>query len=91
MERVPIEIQLALWQIIDIRKERGDQMDYLQVFELSVEMVDGEPLQRVLNRQEQPEHTELVSVYNVSQPLDGMTIWGLDSGTYSIMALPEEY
>lgn len=91
MERVPIEIQLALWQIIDVRKERGDQIDYLQVFELFVECVDGEPLQRVLNRQEQPEHTEIVSLYGVNQFLDGMTIWALDSRTYSSMIFPEEY
>ncbi|MFP3122606.1 DUF960 domain-containing protein [Ectobacillus funiculus] len=31
---IPLELQQFLWLIIDCRKAAGDQLDYLQVFEL---------------------------------------------------------
>ncbi|MBY0055138.1 hypothetical protein H7K32_26695 [Brevibacillus agri] len=90
-DRIEPTIQMALWQAIEVRKARGDELDYLQVFELSVEMVDGEPLQKVLNRQEQPEHRESFYVDGVQEPIGGVTIWVMDSGTYCTMLFPDEY
>ncbi|WP_035296030.1 DUF960 family protein [Brevibacillus thermoruber] len=90
-EKVPVELQLMLWSIIEARKERGDKLDYLQVFELSTEMVDDEPLQKVLNRQEQPFHEEVFYVNMIGLPLDGVTVWIMDSGEYCTLLLPEEY
>ena len=90
-DRIDPAIQKALWRAIEVRKERGDQLDYLQVFVLSVEVVDGEPLQKVLNRQEQPEHRETFYVDGVDKPIGGVTIWVIDSGTYATMLFPYEY
>lgn len=89
-ERVPLDIQLALWSILDKRKERGDTLDFLQLFELTVEHVDGEPLQVVRNRQEQPPHEETFYL-DVSKPVDGITIWVIDSEQYCTMLFPNEY
>lgn len=36
-EKVGLELQLALWAAIDLRVQQGQELDYLQVFELSVE------------------------------------------------------
>ncbi|MDH4619995.1 DUF960 family protein [Brevibacillus sp. AY1] len=90
-EVVPFELQLLLWSILVKRQERGDQLDYLQVFELSAEWVDEEPVQKVLNRQEQPFHEEVFYVDHTENLAIGVTAWIIDSGEYSTMLLPEEY
>jgi hypothetical protein len=90
-DRIEPDLQMALWRVIEVRKERGDVLDNLQVFELSVEMVDGEPLQKVLNRQERPEHRESFYVDGVREPIGDVTIWVMNSGTYCTMLFPDEY
>ncbi|MFS0555784.1 DUF960 family protein [Brevibacillus reuszeri] len=90
-EVVPVELQLILWSILEKRQERGDQLDFLQVFELSAEWVDGEPLQKVTNRQEQPFHEEVFYVDHTENLAIGVTVWIVDSRTYSTMLLPKEY
>ncbi|MGO0063490.1 DUF960 family protein [Brevibacillus fluminis] len=90
-ELVPFELQLLLWSILEKRQEQGDQLDYLEVFELSAEFVDGEPLQKILNRQEQPYHQEVIYVNHIENLAIGVTIWVIDSGEYSTMLLPQEY
>lgn len=89
-EVVAVELQLLLWSILEKRKERGDTLNYLQLFELAVETVDGEPLQKVVNRQEQPFHEE-VFYLDVSEPVTGITVWAIDSREYCTMLLPQEY
>lgn len=90
-EVVPVQLQLLLWGILEKRKERGDQLDYLQVFELSAEMVDGEPLQKVTNRQEQPDYQEVFYIDHTENVAIGITVWIMDSGAYATMLLPSEY
>ncbi|GED34933.1 DUF960 family protein [Brevibacillus centrosporus] len=90
-EVVPFELQLLLWSILEKRQERGDQLDHLQIFELSAEWVDGEPVQKVLNRQEQPFHEEVFYVDHTENLAIGVTVWIMDSGEYSTLLLPEEY
>ncbi|WP_322630251.1 DUF960 family protein [Brevibacillus borstelensis] len=90
-EAVPFELQLLLWGILEKRQERGEQLDYLQVFELSAEWVDEEPVQKILNRQEQPFHQEVFYVNHIENLAIGVTVWGIDSGEYATMLLPEEY
>ncbi|MFS0567532.1 DUF960 family protein [Brevibacillus invocatus] len=90
-EVVPIELQRMLWSILERRQERGDQLDHLQIFELSSEWVDGEPLQKVVNQQEQPFHEEVFYVDHTENLAIGVTVWIIDSGTYSTALLPEEY
>ena len=51
---VGLEIQLILWAMIDGRKKKGVQVDYLQVFELSFARRDGILVQKVIHRQECP-------------------------------------
>jgi len=49
-ELIPLELQQFLWPIIDCRKAAGDQLDYLQVFELRPD----QEYQLVHNKQEHP-------------------------------------
>lgn len=90
-EVVPLEVQQMLWSILEKRQERGDQLDYFQIFELSAEWVDEEPLQKVVNRQEQPFHEEVFYVDHTENLAIGVTVWIIDSGEYSTALLPEEY
>ncbi|WP_411502718.1 DUF960 family protein [Brevibacillus centrosporus] len=90
-EVVPFELQLLLWSILEKRQVRGEQLDYLQVFELSAEWVDGEPVQKVVNRQEQPFQQEVFYVDHIENLAIGVTVWIIDSGEYSTAILPEEY
>ncbi|HBZ83234.1 MULTISPECIES: DUF960 family protein [Brevibacillus] len=90
-EVLPFELQLLLWGILEKRQERGDQFHYLQVFELSAEWVDEEPVQKILNRQEQPFHQEEFYVNHIENLTIGVTVWVIDSGEYATMLLPEEY
>jgi len=43
---------LLLWSLIDKRKGKGIDVDYLQVFELSIGSNDGVAIQEVVHRQE---------------------------------------
>ncbi|MGG3887338.1 DUF960 family protein [Brevibacillus panacihumi] len=90
-EVVSFELQLHLWRILEQRQERGDQLDYLQVFELSAEWMDKEPVQKALNRQELPYHQEVFYFDNIENLAIGVTVWVIDSGEYATMLLPEEY
>lgn len=90
-EQIGLELQLALWAAIELRAEQGQGLDYLQVFELSVEWVDGEPLQKVINRQEQPQQEVSFYVNGVETPIDAVTLWLIESEEYCTLLFPHEY
>ncbi|WP_094603101.1 hypothetical protein SPSIL_014110 [Sporomusa silvacetica DSM 10669] len=87
---VGLDIQLTLWSMIDKRKETGIEVDYLQVFELSIVRKDGILLQKVVHRQECPQATDTYFLPMIETPIK-MTIWAMDSEEYCMMLLPEEY
>jgi hypothetical protein len=81
------EIQKILWSIIEQRRKKNEEMDYLQVFELCKENAK----QKIVNRQEQPPYTNSIQLeLKESQPIQ-KTIWVIDSGEYSTMLFPNEY
>lgn len=88
--RLGFDVQLLLWSLIDVRKEKRIEVDYLQVFELSVIQKGDIDIQYVIHRQECPP-----AVDNYYVPLIEMTtqitVWVMDCGEYCMMLLPEEY
>ena len=82
-ERIPFEIQLVLWILIDSMKI---QKDYLQVFELSCE--DGK--QKAVHKQEQPPYRREYS-FKTDIPFLSAKIFVIDDGEHSTMMLAEEY
>jgi len=81
------EIQQLLWLLIDKRMENKQELDYLQVFELTQ---DGN-LQKVIHRQEQPPlHHEMLVNLHCTSPIN-KTIWCIDEGQSEMMMLPEDY
>lgn len=81
------EIALLLWHVIDRLKDKGMEIDYLQVFELSI-LIDE---QIITHRQEKPPYKEqLIVKWRKTKPITN-TIWCNDNGECQIMLLPEEY
>ena len=87
---VGLDIQLTLWSMIDKRKGIGIEVDYLQVFELSIVRKDGVLLQKVVQRQECPQATDTYFLPMIETPIK-MTICAMDSEEYCMMLSPEEY
>ncbi|MDW3038317.1 MULTISPECIES: DUF960 family protein [Bacillus cereus group] len=84
---IPFELQQFLWLIIDCRKAAGDQLDYLQVFELE----SNQEYQLVCNTQEYPP-LQLEYKFKLSSK-GGINckVWLVDSEEYATMLLPSDY
>ncbi|MDO4625159.1 MAG: DUF960 domain-containing protein [Enterococcus hirae] len=88
MDSLPVELQTLCWNLIDQNVQKKLPLDYLQIFEFSIEKGN----QKLVHRQEEPEERKeyLISpklrLNSVSQK-----IWVIDSGEYQTMLLPEEY
>jgi hypothetical protein len=91
MDMVSIELQAFLWSLIDTRRERGDDLDYLQVFTLSKKINDRHQELQVSYHQEEPFYCEIFTINIPEEAIDKITIWVINSGDYSTMLLPHEY
>lgn len=86
-EEMHIEIQLLLWHFIDELKRQGLELDYLQVFELSVE--DGKQI--VVHRQEVPERKQKWSIALENARPITEKVWCIDDGQNQMMLFPSDY
>ncbi|TBL77416.1 DUF960 family protein [Paenibacillus thalictri] len=84
------ELQLTLRALVDEQVRNGLEMDYLQIFDLSIGEVHGRKVQKVMHRQEQPVRCKETILPSVRKPVN-MTVWVIDSGDYVTMLLPSEY
>jgi hypothetical protein len=86
-EAVPMQLQILLWGMIDLLKEKKE-LDYLQIFRLKVK-----------NNRVQIEHEQEVPAYKnqyefekLKFPIEhDMKIYVIDSVDYSTMIFAEEY
>ena len=86
---IALDIQLVLWSLIDARKKTG-KIDYLQIFELTIENRNGIKVQKIIHRQEVPPIKDEYMV-NIAEPID-TKIWVIDSDSqYCTMMYPFEY
>ena len=83
-------IQMYLWELINERKHKGEEVDYFQIFELSVEEQDGKATQKIVHRQEEPEYLGVHYLHSIRETIT-CKIWVIDSGEYWTMLFPEEY
>ena len=58
-DRVPLHVQIMLWTLIKRKRLAGEELDYFQVFELSLYIDGGQSLQKVIHRQEVPPFAEM--------------------------------
>lgn len=87
-EELHPEIVLHLWKLIDNRREIGEELDYLQVFELTV----SNKKQVVIHRQEIPSYKkQWIITLKHAEPIT-RTIWCIDNGDETqIMMQPSDY
>lgn len=75
------------WGLIDEQREHDLELDYLQVFELSIK----EGKQHIIHRQEVPEREkECIITLEHTLPVNN-TIWCIDDGSYQTMLFPSDY
>ncbi|WP_343102057.1 DUF960 family protein [Romboutsia sp. MSSM.1001216sp_RTP31141st1_G3_RTP31141_220114] len=83
-EKVPVEIQLLMWNMIEELKVKKD---YLQVFQLKEQ---GQQMLGIKHKQEIPEFTQTILIKNIGIKKE-MKIYVIDSGDYSTMMFSHEY
>ncbi len=86
---IPLELQLFLWNCIDTLKDQGQELDYLQVFEIITERADDILFRKIEHRQEVPEYSITYKV--LPTEIVNAKIFVIDDGKYSTMLLAEEY
>lgn len=86
-EELDEEIQRILWSIIDQRRDHQEELDYLQVFELTAK---GDQL-TIINRQEQPPIKRKYQYPYSNNKRILKTVWIIESGDYCIMLAPSDY
>jgi hypothetical protein len=88
-ETVNINLQLLLWNLIDILKRtRHIELDYLQIFTLRREL----DFIIIEHSQEVPEYRRVYRIELEGVVIDSeIKVYIIDSGEYSTMLLPEEY
>ena len=86
-EELHPEIASILWQLIDVKRGLNIELDYLQVFELTVS--NGK--QVIVHRQEVPEmQSLLMKALSDAKPIT-RKIWCMDSGETEMMLFQEDY
>lgn len=83
VERVPIDIQLLMWDLVEKLEER----DYLQIFELTPK---GSEIVEIVHKQEIPEVTSIYKIKN-NEVKNKMKLYIIDNGEYSTMMFSHEY
>ena len=82
IDAIPLELQLFMWNCVDIMPE---PKDYFQVFELS----DLGSMQRIVHKSEQPEYK--MNYFIPTSKAVTAKVYIIDSEEYSTMLLAEEY
>ncbi len=84
------DLQMILWELLDVKRRQGVELDYLQVFELSIECALGEVFQKIVHSQEVPAFSEIQYHRSISKPIN-RKVWIIDSDEYVTMLFPTEY
>lgn len=88
---VDLDIQLMIWSMIDEWKSKGKKLDYLQVFDLSMETAMGKVYQKIVHYQEFPKIEE-TAYFKCWRPIFFKTVWVIDNGDgTAVMLFPNEY
>ena len=88
-DEVDIRLQLAMWTLIDITKDKGKvEIDYLQIFKLKKE----NRFIKIQHEQEIPKYKSVHMIDVDDIQLDNeVKIYVIDSEEYSTMLYPSEY
>lgn len=89
-ETLDLNIQTILWELIIKWKSEGVELDYLQVYDLSMEFLGGEVYQKIIHSQEIPKRTETFYYRNISNPINAK-IFVIDEDGNGVMMFSAEY
>lgn len=89
---LPPVVIIFLWNLIEARRRSGQEIDYLQVFNLYA-AADGynRPIQVIWHSQEEPLYNALYTIELPDRGIIKATIYAIDDGFHSTMLLAEEY
>ncbi len=95
-EFVDEQVQIALWDLLDLRIQLDVELDSIQCFDFYVVKLRGQETQMVIHRQEQPAWGKAYFLRNVPSLIHMKSIWIVDNGQVSIMCpylhdLPETF
>ena len=86
---IPLDIQLMLFESIEIMRDKVDELDWLQVMKLEGITKDGVNVLRILHEQEMPEGQ---IEYYLPYEFEGkQTVFVIDDGDHMTMLLASEY
>ncbi|MFT5874691.1 MAG: hypothetical protein ACI8WT_003662 [Clostridium sp.] len=88
-QEIPLELQLLMWSYIDTLKEQGNELDYLQVFELTEHRADDIFYQIIDHREEIPEYNKTYKI--LTKETVTAKVFVIDDERYSTMLLASEY
>lgn len=84
---IDMEVQILLWNLIDLQRRNNLELDYLQIFQLTEQ--DGK--QQIIHLQEVPERKkEYLIKLDYTLPINN-TIWCVDDVTHQTMLFPSDY
>lgn len=88
-DEIPIDVQIFMWQLIEELKDTIEDVDYLQVFTISI-VDESENTIRIIHSQEVPEYKK-IWIFKASEPCSEEKIFVIDDGSHSTMLLKEEF
>ncbi len=90
LQKIPVEIQILAWTMIDELKNKVETVDYLQVFELVAKCDStGKSELLIKHSQEQPPYKAEVTIN--CGTITKEKIYVIDDQTHSTMLLASEY
>lgn len=89
-EKLSADLITILWMMIDEAKDKTD-LDYFQVFRLSVFCQDGIRVQKIIHKQEKPKYKYPICILGDTQPINAKIYCIDDNIGHSTMILAEEY
>ena len=89
-EEIPVELQIFLWNRIEMLKKLVQELEYLQVFVLTSERADDILIQIVEHRQEVPEYNKIHKIL-CKEMVDAKIFVIDDENGHATMMLAEEY
>lgn len=84
---ISIELQIIMWQLIEELEKKNEEIDYLQVFELTID--EDRNMQQIVHKQEIPEYENKI-ILRVTEPV-AAKIFVIDDIDHVTMLLSNEY
>lgn len=89
--KIPEQTKMVLISQINALQSADYQVDYLQIISLSLDIVDGEMVQKVIHSQEQPAHNEVFYFSAPECEIISEKVYVIDDKDHHTYLLASEY